>query len=83
MGLIVKVAKALSVIGTPLALDALATYLFAETTQLSRHAYEQTTFEKITRSAIVSAAAKRALKEVNTPEAQAILQEWERRRQGG
>lgn len=83
VGLIVKVAKALSEIGTPLALDVLKTYLFAETTQLSRHAYEQTTFEKISRSAIVSAAAKRALKELNTPQSQAILEEWEQQRKKG
>ena len=83
VGLIVKVAKALSEIGTPLAMEVLKTYLFAETTQLSRHAYEQTTFEKITRSAIVSAAAKRALKEVNTPESHAILAQWEQMRKKG
>jgi HEAT repeat protein len=83
VGLIVKVAKALSAIGTPLAMEILKTYLFAETTQLSRHAYEQTTFEKISRSAIVSAAAKRALKELNTPQSQAILEEWEVARKRG
>lgn len=81
VGLIVKVAKALSEIGTPQAMEILKTYLFYETTALSRHAYEQTTFEKITRTSIVSAAAKRALKEIGTPEAHAILQEWERTKQ--
>jgi HEAT repeat protein len=81
VGLIVKVAKALSEIGTPQAMEILKTYLYLETTQLSRHAYEQTTFEKITRTSIVSASAKRALKALDTAEARAILDEWERKRQ--
>jgi HEAT repeat protein len=83
VGLIVKVAKALGEIGTPLAMEILKTYLFAGTTQMTPHSYDQTTFEKITRTAIVSEAAKKALKTLSTPTAKKILEEWEVARKRG
>lgn len=77
MRLIVRVVKALSEIGTPLALEILRTYLFAGTTQITPHQHDQTTYERLTRTDVIHEAVKKAFKAIDTQEARAVLVDWQ------
>lgn len=82
MRLIVRVVKTLSEISSPQAVAILKTYLYAGTTQLTSHPHDQTTYERVTRTAVIHEAVKKAFKAIDTQEVRAVLTEWQENKKG-